>query len=72
MEIAMQAERTLDMLPKLDDPKKCLERAVRCEKLAKKSGQRGMLLELAGRWRGMAQELETQSAGLKSSQSNQI
>lgn len=62
MEIAMLAERALDMLPQLDDPKECLKRAANCEQMAKhkKTGKaQGMFLELANRWREMALKHET-------------
>ena len=61
MEVAMLIDQTLDMLPDLEDPKACLQRAVKCEEMANNTAgrQQGMLLELAERWREMARELET-------------
>lgn len=58
----MRANLPIEMLPQLEDPKACLERAMKCEQMAKRRPKqhRRMLLELAERWREMAQELDTQ------------
>ena len=57
----MLPDLTADLLPDLEDPKECLRRAETCEQMARRKTvgkERSMLLELANRWRDMAQELE--------------
>jgi hypothetical protein len=61
----MLPDLVTEMLPKLSDPKECLRRAERCERLARNADsdiERAALLQLAAHWRAMAKTLKSQAA----------
>ena len=64
-----------DLLPNLEDPQECLRRADVCERMASSKTvgkERAMLLELAERWRGMAEELQTRFGSCKGRNYSQL